>query len=31
VLVMSPITITLALLACAFLIGIAYVAVDERT
>jgi hypothetical protein len=31
VLVMSPITIAIALLAFAFVIGVAYVAVDERS
>ena len=30
VLLMSPITITIALMCCAFLIAVAYVVVDER-
>ncbi len=29
-LMMSPITITIALMACAFIIAVAYVAIDEH-
>ncbi len=29
-LMMTPITITIALMACAFVIAVAYVAIDER-
>jgi len=30
-LMLTPVTISLALMACAFIVAVAYVAVDERT